>query len=85
VTNVVPNNGPVAGGTPVTITGTGFVSGATVTFGSKGATNVVVVGWNDATATVQSVNDSAGNHYSLAIGRRAGRGCGNRSTMRRTS
>jgi len=43
VTNVVPNNGAVAGGTPVTITGMGFVSGATVTFGNKGATNVVVV------------------------------------------
>jgi hypothetical protein len=30
--------------------------------------NVVVVGWNDTTATVQSVKDSAGNNYSLAIG-----------------
>jgi hypothetical protein len=28
----------------------------------------VVVGWNDTTATVQSVKDSAGNNYSLAIG-----------------
>jgi hypothetical protein len=30
--------------------------------------NVVVVGWNDTTATVQSVKDSAGNSYSLAAG-----------------
>ena len=33
-----------------------------------GDLNVVVVGWNDTTATVQSVKDSAGNIYSLAIG-----------------
>ncbi len=146
VTSVSPNNGPVAGGTAVTITGTNFAAGATVTFGSAAATNVVVVnsttitaktpagsagavtvtvtnsggqagtwrmgspttrsvaisfaqvasatpqsstasvsvtypaaqtsgdmnvvvvGWNDTTATVQSVKDSAGNTYNLAIG-----------------
>ncbi|MGC1294687.1 MAG: IPT/TIG domain-containing protein, partial [Alloacidobacterium sp.] len=146
VTSVSPNNGPVAGGTAVTITGTNFATGATVTFGSAAATsvvvvnsttitaktpagsagavtvtvtnsgglsgnlasgftynasvaisfaqvasatpqsstasvsvtypaaqtsgdmNVVVVGWNDTTATVQSVKDSAGNTYKLAIG-----------------
>jgi len=33
---------------------------------------VVVVGWNDTTATVQSVKDSAGNSYSLAIGPTSG-------------
>jgi hypothetical protein len=145
VTSVSPNNGPVAGGTAVTITGTNFAAGATVTFGSTAATNVVVVsatqitattpagsvgavtvtvtvngqagslasgftynsavaigfgqvaaatpqstiatvpvtfpgpqtagdlnivvvGWNDTTAAVQSVKDSAGNTYNLAIG-----------------
>src|SRR5260370_1877511 len=31
-----------------------------------GNLNVVVVGWNDATATVSSVTDSRGNAYSLA-------------------
>jgi hypothetical protein len=36
--------------------------------------NVVVVGWNDTTATVQSVTDSAGNSYSLAIGPTSGTG-----------
>ena len=30
------------------------------------------VGWNDTTATVQSVKDSAGNAYSLAIGPTSG-------------
>ncbi len=145
VSSVSPNNGPVAGGTAVTITGTNFAAGATATFGgtaasnvivvsstqitattpansagavtvtvsvsgqsgslSKGFTynpavaigfaqvaaatpqsptatvsvaypgaqtagdlNVVVVGWNDTTSTVQSVQDSGGNSYSLAIG-----------------
>jgi hypothetical protein len=30
--------------------------------------NIVVVGWNNSTSLVQSVQDSAGNSYSLAIG-----------------
>jgi len=33
VTNVVPNAGPVAGGTSVTITGTGFTGAIRVRFG----------------------------------------------------
>jgi hypothetical protein len=32
------------------------------------------VGWNDTTATVQSVNDSAGNNYVLAVGPTIGTG-----------
>jgi IPT/TIG domain len=151
VSTVAPNNGLAAGGTVVTITGTHFAAGATVTFGGTTATNVVVVsstsitattpahaagavtvtvtvsgqsgnltngftynpavaisfgqvaaatpqsatatvpvtypaaqtagdlnivvvGWNDTTATVQSVKDSAGNNYSLAIGPTSGTG-----------
>src|SRR5258708_7723067 len=151
VTGVSPNSGPAAGGTAVTITGTNFVTGATVTLGGTAATsvvvvnasqitattgehaagavnvvvtnpdtqsgtlangytyttgvaigfaqvaaatpvsaaqvtvaypgaqtignlNVVVVGWNDTTSTVQSLTDSAGNPYSLAIGPTSGTG-----------
>ena len=151
VSSVSPNNGPIAGGTGVTITGTNFAAGATVTFGGTAATNVVVVnstsitatipahaagavtvtvtvnsqsgsltngftynapatasfaqvaaatpqvptqvvtvtypgaqtagdlnvvvvGWNDTTSTVQSVKDSAGNNYNLAIGPTTGSG-----------
>jgi hypothetical protein len=37
VTGVSPNAGPTAGGTTVTITGTGFTSGATVDFGTTAA------------------------------------------------
>jgi hypothetical protein len=32
-----------------------------------GDTNIVVVGWNDATATIGTVTDSAGNTYQVAV------------------
>ena len=51
VSSVSPNNGPVAGGTAVTITGTNFAAGATVTFGGTAATNVVVANSTTITAT----------------------------------
>src|SRR6266705_2546284 len=68
-----------SGGTPATI---GFVQRnysvpqtpqATVTAAFAGAQsagnlNVVIVGWNDSTASVISVNDTKGNPYNLAIG-----------------
>jgi hypothetical protein len=151
ITGVNPGSGPIAGGTVVTITGTNFVVGATVTFGGSAATgvtvvdstsisattpahavgavtvvvtnpdaqsgtltngytytsptapisfvqvaaatpqtptqtvpvaylaaqtpgnlNIIVVGWNDTTATVQSVTDNRGNVYTLAIGPTSG-------------
>ncbi len=152
ISSVTPNNGPISGGSAVTITGANFASGATVTFGGTAASNVVfvsatqitattpahaagavnvvvtnadaqtgtltngytytatvaisfgqlasatpqtptqvinlpypaaqtvgdlnvvVVGWNDATSTVQSVTDSAGNVYALAVGPTTGTG-----------
>jgi hypothetical protein len=40
VTSVSPATGPVGGGTSVTITGTGFYDGTSVSFGSTVATNV---------------------------------------------
>jgi len=43
VTAIAPAIGTTSGGTPVTIDGTGFLSGAGVTFGGTAATNVVVV------------------------------------------
>ena len=43
VTNISPAAGPPAGGTRVTITGTGFVAGTTVAFGGIAGTNVVVI------------------------------------------
>ena len=47
----------------------------TVPFASAqaaGNLNVIAVGWNDTTATVQLVKDSLGNTYSLAIGPTSG-------------
>jgi len=52
VTGVKPNQGPLAGGTTVTIAGTGFVSGnTTVYFGSIAATGVTVNSGTAITAT----------------------------------
>jgi len=51
VTSVSPNSGTTAGGTSVTITGTNFAAGATVTFGGTAATNVVAVSGTEITAT----------------------------------
>jgi IPT/TIG domain len=58
VSAVSPNSGPLTGGTAITITGTGFVSGATVVIGQGSgsgagaiaATNVVVVSSTKITA-----------------------------------
>ena len=51
VTSVSPNSGPTAGGTAVTIIGTNFAAGATVTFGATAAANVVVTSGTTITAT----------------------------------
>jgi hypothetical protein len=51
VTSVSPASGRTSGGTKVTIAGTGFQSGATVTFGGNAATNVTVVSSTSITAT----------------------------------
>src|ERR1039458_979398 len=43
ITKIVPDSGPSSGGTPVTITGTGFATGSQVNFGGVPATAVNVV------------------------------------------
>jgi hypothetical protein len=43
INGVTPNSGPLAGGTTITITGSGFVSGATVRVGSRAATSITFV------------------------------------------
>jgi hypothetical protein len=64
--------GQVAAATPQSSTATVAVAypGAQ----TPGDLNIVVVGWNDTTAIVQSVKDGAGNNYSLAIGPTIGTG-----------
>ena len=61
VSGVSPNSGTTAGGTAVTITGTNFAAGATVTFGSTAATNVVVASATQITATAPSGERRCGN------------------------
>ena len=77
VSSVSPNSGSTAGGTAVTITGTNFAAGATVTFGGTAATNVVVVNSTTITATTPAgsagavtvtVTNSNGQSGSLANG-----------------
>jgi phospholipase C len=58
VQSISPNSGPTDGGTTVTITGTNFVSGATVSFGTNAGANVVVV--SSTTITATSPTNSAG-------------------------
>lgn len=52
VTGISPSSGPTAGGTMVTLTGTGFLAGASVSFGSNAASNVVAASSTSITATV---------------------------------
>jgi hypothetical protein len=54
VSTISPNSGPTGGGTSVTITGTGFLAGASVTIGGTGASNVVVTSGTQITATTPS-------------------------------
>ncbi|ABK18594.1 fervidolysin. Serine peptidase. MEROPS family S08A [Syntrophobacter fumaroxidans MPOB] len=49
VTAVSPGNGPDAGGTPVTVAGSNFKAGSTVTFGGAAAGNISVVSGNQIT------------------------------------
>ncbi|HSY52214.1 MAG TPA: IPT/TIG domain-containing protein [Thermoanaerobaculia bacterium] len=50
ITSINPSTGPTSGGTPVTITGTNFQSGATVTIDALAATDVTVVSSTSITA-----------------------------------
>jgi hypothetical protein len=52
--SVSPPSGPSLGGTSVTITGTGFQTGATVTFGGTALTSVSVVNATTITGTTAS-------------------------------
>jgi hypothetical protein len=58
VTSVLPNTGPIAGGTSVTITGTNFSSATGATFDGNAATSFVVV--NSTTITCHTPAGSVG-------------------------
>ncbi len=83
VSAVSPNSGPTSGGTAVTITGTGFVAGATVVIGQGNgaaagaipATNVTVVSPTEITA-VTGTGAKAGT-FSLFVATSGGTSAGN--------
>jgi hypothetical protein len=51
VTGLTPGTGPAAGGTTVTLTGSGFTGATAVTFGGVAATNLQVISDSEVTAT----------------------------------
>ena len=55
VASIAPTSGPASGGTNVTIGGATFEDGASVSFGTVAATNVVVSGGGQITATTPSI------------------------------
>jgi len=61
VTSITPNSGSTNGGTAVTITGTGFLSGATVSLAGTAATGVTVVSSTSITATSAAHAAGAGS------------------------
>src|SRR5439155_15671407 len=54
VNSVAPGTGPTTGGTAVTISGTGFAPGATVSMGASAANGVSIVNSTTITATTSS-------------------------------
>jgi IPT/TIG domain-containing protein len=77
IASMTPNSGAAGGGTAVTVTGSNFVSGASVMFGSAAATSVVVVNSTTLTAvapagsgvvTVTVTNGGSGGSASLLNG-----------------
>jgi hypothetical protein len=56
VTAIAPASGPAAGGTSVTLTGTDFTSGASVTIGGVAATGVDVTGATSADAVTPALS-----------------------------
>jgi hypothetical protein len=50
ISSIAPNSGPTSGGTAVTIRGSGFAAGTTITIGGRPATDVSVTGADIVTA-----------------------------------
>ncbi len=67
VTSVSPNSGPIAGGTSVTLGGSGFVTGMTVDFGSNAATGVTVNSSSSATVTSPAGSSNSGGVVDVTV------------------
>jgi YVTN family beta-propeller protein len=72
VTKLSPNNGPPAGGTTVTITGTGFTGATAVDFGSTPATSFTAVSATSITATAPTGTGVAAVTVTAPTGTSAG-------------
>lgn len=64
LTAVTPSSGPKVGGTVITITGTNFLAGTTVTIGSVAATNVT---FNSATQITATTPAQAAGTYGVTV------------------
>ncbi len=60
LSSIDPAEGPAAGGTTVAVTGTGFVDGATVTFGTAASASVTVVSETQLTAVTPPLGGGPG-------------------------
>jgi len=67
VSSVSPSSGPIAGGTSVTIGGTGFVSGMTVDFGSTPGTSVNVTSSTSLTVTSPAGSSMSGGIVNITV------------------
>ena len=65
VVEISPRSGNAAGGTTVTVTGTGFLPGATLTIGGSPAGNVAVVDSSSVTATTPALPPGTLNDVSV--------------------
>jgi hypothetical protein len=73
VTSISPSSGPRTGGTAVTIEGSGFLPGATVTIGGREATSVEVL--SNSKLTAQTPANAAGS-YAVAVSDESGTSSG---------
>jgi hypothetical protein len=67
VSSIRPASGSVSGGSTVTITGSGFVSGATAQFGSTAATSVTVASDTSLTATTPASSSTNGGLVNVTV------------------
>ncbi len=68
VTSVTPNVGPVAGGTPVIIMGSGFTPTSSVQFGGRTASDIVYVNSTEMTAgTPAAANQTANSTVGVEV------------------
>jgi hypothetical protein len=66
VATISPTSGPASGGTPVVITGNGFLGGATVSIGGVAATGVNVVGPTEIDASTPALPPGTLNAVTIA-------------------